>query len=58
MKTAYMHIDDGYKWLRVIDGEKEHDEPLTGWAYVINLCHGFAEWRNSITGETIKDQTS
>ena len=38
---AYIHFDDGIKWVRVIEGNTEWDEPIAGWVLQVMLCHGY-----------------
>lgn len=41
MGKAYIHYDDGEKWVRVIEDQEEWDEPITGWELQVMLCHGY-----------------
>lgn len=45
MKYAYMHYDDGCRWLRIQDDDgQEWEEPITGWSLIFDLCRGGAAW--------------
>jgi len=43
--TAYMHCEDGQRWIRIIPPNgMEYDEPVTGWSYIMggmSLRHSF-----------------
>lgn len=52
--TAFRQWEDGKQWLRIIDDNgNEYQEPITGWAEIINLTNGELHYRH-IDGRLIK----
>jgi hypothetical protein len=52
---AFMHDEDGARWLRIKTDTAEWDEPIAGWTIVHDLTRGGpATWRHT-DGRELRD---